>query len=278
MKTIVMTGATNGLGAAAASQLASQGHRLLLIARDKARGEATIASLRNDNSPAVQHALYLADLSSLADVKRVAQEIRRAEPSIDVLINNAGSLFKDRRTTPEGIEKTIAVNHLASFVLTLELADLLTPGSRVVNTAGREHRRASWDGEDLLWKTMPYSAFPVYWRSKLYNILFTRELARRWAGRDVTVNCLHPGMTTTNFGAGELGFFEPAVKLGIRLYAGTVETGGQRIAYLATSEDVEGVTGKYFANNEEAETTEDARNTEYAKVLWGKSLEWARMD
>ena len=208
MKTIV-TGATNGLGAAAASQLASQGHRLLLIARDKARGEAKIASLRNNSPAAVQqqHTLYLADLSCLSSVKRVACEIRRDESSIDVLINNAGNLYRDRRITPEGIESTIAVNHFTSFVLTLEPAVLLTPGSRVVNMAGEEHRRARWDGgEDLLWEKTEYgNGFPVYWPTKLYNILFTLALAARWAERGVSVNCLHPGMTATIFGAGQLG-------------------------------------------------------------------------
>ena len=278
MKTIVITGATHGLGAAAARQLAAQGHRMLLIARDKTRGEAMIASLLSDgSSPVVQHTLYVADMASLSDIRRVAQEIRRDESSIDVLINNAGALSRDRHTTPEGIEKTVAVNHLAYMVLTLELADLLHPGSRVVNTAGLEHRLAKWDGEDLLMEKRSSAGFPVYWRTKLYNILFTRELARRWAGRNVTANCLHPGMTATNFGAGELGFLEPAVKFALRWYAGTAEAAGQRIAYLATSEDVEGVSGKYFANNREAEPTEDARNDQYAKVLWEKSLEWAQM-
>lgn len=217
-------------------------------------------------------------MSSLSDVKDVAEQIRRNESSIDVLINNAGSLFKDRHTTPEGIEMTVAVNHLAYFVLTLALADLLKPGSRVVNTAALEHRYATWDSDDLLMEKKPSSGFPVYWRTKLYNILFTRALAKRWEGRNVTVNCLHPGVTTTNFGAGELGPVEPMVKFAMRWYAGTAETAGQRIAYLATSPEVEGVTGKYFIKNKQAEPTSYASNDEYAEVLWEKSLEWARMD
>ena len=282
MKTIVMTGATHGLGAAAARQLAAQGHRMLLIARDKTRGEAMIATLTHDddddNGHAVQHTLYVADMASLSDLKRVAQEIHRDESSIDVLINNAGAMSRDRHATPDGIERTIAVNHLAYVVLTLELADLLLPGSRVVNTAGLEHRQTKWDGDDLLMEKHSSAGFPVYWRTKLYNILFTRELARRWAGRNVTVNCLHPGMTATNFGAGELGFLEPVVKFALRCYAGTAEAAGQRITYLATSKDVEGVSGKYFAKNREAEPSEDARNDEFAKVLWERSLEWARMN
>lgn len=276
MKTIVMTGATSGLGEASARQLASQGHRLLLIVRDKSRGEATITALAKIKE-GLKHSLYLADMASLSDLRRVAKQIRESETSVDILINNAGATFKEHLTTAEGIEKTIAVNHLAYFVLTLELKPLLKRGSRVVNTASFVHRLTHWDGDDLLLEKDKYSGLQAYYKSKLYNILSTRELARRWNDEGITVNSVNPGLIYTNFGKNELGFLEPVLKLGMRLFAGSAETGGGRLTYLATSEEVEGVTGKYFTNDKVEKETDDASSDEYAKVLWAKSLEWAKM-
>ena len=281
MKTIVMTGATNGLGAAAARQLADQGYRLVIIARDQKRGEETIASLPSKDAT-IKHSLYTADMLSVSEVKRVAKEIAEAEPSIDILINNAGATFSTRETTPEGIEKTVAINHLAPFILTLLLKDSLSKGARVVTTASMAHRNCPWDSADLLLERLYASSaylagVAAYSRSKLYNILFTRELARRWADRDVTVNCFHPGVVSTNFGKDELGFFEPLVKASMWLFGKNAEQGGQAVVFMATSEEAGRVSGAYFEDDQEVEPTSDAMNDDYARELWDKSMEWAQM-
>src|SRR6266481_2177778 len=210
-KTVVITGATSGIGQVAAETLAGMGARLVLVARDKTRGEAALARLKQI-AGGTGHTLHYADLSRISEVKRVAGEIAAAEPRIDVLINNAGALFGTRQVTPDGLEMTFATNHMAYFVVTLGLAERLkaTAGARVVNTSSdaTKHRRTDFDN---LQSPKRYRGFPVYGKSKLCNILFTRELARRWNGTGVTVNCLHPGFVATRFGDGSGGFFERVV-------------------------------------------------------------------
>src|SRR5258708_36103684 len=201
---IVITGGTSGIGQAAAVPLAGLGARIILIARDAERAEATLAQLREPSprsEPDAAHSVYWADLSRVAEVKRVAQEIAAAEPRIDVLINNAGGIFARRQVTPEGLERTFATNHMSYFVLTEGLRERLlgsTP-ARVINTASDVHRGARLDFDDLQ-SEKEYSGFGVYAKSKLCNVLFTRELARRLAGSAVTANCLHPVGVATRFG------------------------------------------------------------------------------
>ena len=193
-KVVVITGGTSGIGQVAAGRLAEMGARIVLVARDKARADATLERLRRLGGD-VEHTSRLADLSSIAATKQVAAEIAAAEPRIDVLINNAGALFNHRQLSPDGLEMTFAVNHMAYFVLTEGLRERLvtTPGARVVSTASGAHNGAKLDRDDLQ-SAKSYSGFAVYGRSKLCNILWTRELARRLAGTGVTANCLHPGL------------------------------------------------------------------------------------
>jgi len=274
-KTIVITGATSGIGAAAAHALADQGARLILLARDPERGAAAIASLRT--GPAQQHCLYLADLTSMADVKRAAAEIVRAEPAIDTLINNAGSWFNQRRLTSEGLERTFALNHMAYFNLTLGLADRLanTQGARVINTASFVHK-VKYDGANLQSENN-FSTNAAYARSKLCNILFTRALARRWQSLDVTVNCFSPGFVQTNFGAGEGGVLEPIYRLTKRWFGKSPAQGAATLIFLATSEDVAGVTGEYFERCEISRPSDDALNDANADDLWKRSSTLAKL-
>ena len=208
-------------------------------------------------------------------MKRVASEIAAAEPKIDVLINNAGALFNSRQTTSDGLEMTFALNHMSYFVMTHFLRGSLVAGapSRVVNTSSDAHKGNKLDFNDLQ-SANGYSGFKVYGRSKLCNILYTSELARRWAGTGVTCNCLHPGFVDTRFGDESGGWFGIVVKVA-KLFAISPEKGAETIVYLASSGDVANTTGKYFYKCREATPTKEARDDDAAKKLWEESVRLA---
>jgi NAD(P)-dependent dehydrogenase (short-subunit alcohol dehydrogenase family) len=205
-KTIVATGATSGIGEAAVLELARLGGRIVIVARDDARAQATMRKLEA-KAPTAGHRVHLADLSSMAETRNVGAAISAGEPRIDVLINNAGALFSQRRVTPEGLELTFALNHMAYFVLTQALRERLIASSpaRIVSTSSIAHQGMSLDFDDLQ-GAKGYGGLKVYGRSKLANILFTRELGRRLAGTGVTANCFHPGVVATRFGESSGGF------------------------------------------------------------------------
>jgi len=269
-KVVVITGATSGIGLVAAEVLAEMGARIVLVARDPSRAKEALESLL-DLAPQVTHTVHYADLSRIAEMKRVAGEIAATEPRIDVLINNAGALFGTRQVTPDGLEKTFAVNHMAYFVVTLGLAERLqgTAGARVVNTSSDAHKHRRIDFDDLQ-SARRYRGFPVYGKSKLCNILFTRELARRWRGAGVTANCLHPGFVATRFGDGSGGFFERVVGVA-KHFAITPAKGAETIVHLASSDTVANVSGGYFYKCREAEPTREAQDDEAARRLWDES-------
>lgn len=273
-KVVVVTGGTSGIGQVAAEQLAGQGARIVLIARNKARAEATLERLRKAGA-AVEHTAHLADLSSIAATKRVAAEIAAAEPRIDVLINNAGALFNRRQLSPDGLEMTFAVNHMAYFVLTEGLRGRLaaTPMARVVSTASGAHQGAVLDMDDLQ-SAKAYSGFSVYGRSKLCNILWTREVARRFEGAGVTANCLHPGFVATRFGDGSGGALQAIMPLA-KLLAISPKKGAETIVYLASAPEVTGVTGKYFYKCKPVEPSDEARDDAVAAWLWAQSVKLA---
>lgn len=276
-KVVVVTGATSGIGEVAARRLADRGARLVLVARDKARGDAALARIcAGDTDKA--HSIHYADLSRISEMKRLAAQIAAAEPRIDVLINNAGALFGSRQMTVDNLERTFAVNHLAYFVLTMGLRERLIAGSpaRIVNTASDAHRGCKLDFDDLQ-STRGYSGFKVYGRTKLCNILFTRELARRWRGQGVTANCLHPGFVATRFGDGSGGFLSRAVRAA-KIFAITPEEGAETIVYLASSAEVANVSGEYFYKCRQATPTQEARDDSAAERLWIESERLARIE
>jgi NAD(P)-dependent dehydrogenase (short-subunit alcohol dehydrogenase family) len=244
-KVVVVTGATSGIGQVAAERLAAMGGRLIVVARDRARGDATVAALQRAG-PGAAHGLYLADLSRMTETRRLAAEIAAAEPRIDVLINNAGALFASRRVTADGLERTFATNHMAYFLLTLGLAEALRAAApaRVVNTASDAHRGETLDFADLQ-SSRGYRGVRAYGRSKLANILFTRELARRWRGTGVTANCLHPGFVATRFGNGSGGWLSYGVRFA-KVFAISPQKGAETIVHLAASPAVAEVSGGYF--------------------------------
>jgi len=271
-KTVVITGATSGIGEVAAVRLAEQGARIVFTARDKARADDTLAALKKAN-PNAGHAVHMAVLSRLAEKKRVAAELAR-EPQIDVLVNNAGALFNKRIETPDGLEMTFALNHMAYFVITNLLLDRLKPGARIVTVASNAHRGARLDFDDLQ-SRRSYTGFPVYSRSKLCNILFNRELARRLSGTGVTANALHPGFVATRFGNDSGGIVRAVLKVAKPIGAISPEEGAQTVIYLASSPDVAQVSGEYFYECKPATPTTEARNDQDAMRLWDVSKQIA---
>jgi NAD(P)-dependent dehydrogenase (short-subunit alcohol dehydrogenase family) len=270
-KVVVISGGTSGIGEVAAERLAGLGARLVLVARDRARGEATLARLRA-RGPGVAHVAHYADLSLIADTKRVAAEIAAAEPRIDVLINNAGAMFGRRLVTADGLELTFATNHMSYFLLTHGLRErlLASAPARVVNTSSAAHRRADLDFDDLQ-STRGYRGFMAYSRSKLCNILYTRELARRSAGTGVTANCLHPGFVATRFGDASGGFFSYVVRASKPVFAISSEKGAETLVYLASSPEVATISGGYFYQCQLATPTRAAQDDAAARRLWAET-------
>lgn len=266
-KAVVITGATSGIGEIAAIRLAQRGARIVFTARDKIRADDTMAKLRAAN-PNADHALYMTELSSLAEMKRVGTELARLE-QIDVLINNAGAMFGKRHETGDGLEMTFALNHMAYFIITNRLLPKLKEGARIVTVASNAHRGAKLDFGDLQSRN-GYSGFPVYCKSKLANILFNRELARR-APHGVTCNALHPGFVATRFGnnsGGMLGGMFRAIK---PIGAISPEEGARTIIYLAGAPSVEGVTREYFYECAITTPSQEALRDSDALRLWEAS-------
>ncbi len=270
-KTVVITGATSGLGSVASARLASLGARLVLVARNRDKAEAMARHLR-DRHPGLEAEILLADLSSLAEVRSLAAALPKAAPRIDVLVNNAGAIFTRCQTTADGLERTFALNHMAYFLLTTLLLDRLKAGApaRIVNVASEAHRNASLDFGDLQ-TGKNYSGWLAYRRSKLANILFTRELARRLEGSGVSANCLHPGFVATSFGDNNNGPFRFALGLAKRFMAISPRQGGETLVYAASAPGIAGESGVYFDQNRPRETSAAAQDREAARRLWNAS-------
>ena len=271
-KIVVITGATSGIGAIAAERLARLGARIVMVARDVARAEMTLAWLRAA-SPGVSHSVYYADLSRLAEMKRVAAQIAAAEPRIDVLVNNAGAVFSRRSITEDGLEHTFALNHMSYFVLTEALRERLIAAApaRIINTASNAHRRGHIDFDDLQWAHKKYRGSRVYAASKLCNILFTRELARRIAGPGITANSFSPGFVATRFGNQAGGFASLALRIAKVLAAKSPEQGAKTLVYLASSPEVADISGEFFYKSRLGRMTEEARDADKARRLWEES-------
>lgn len=243
---VLITGANSGIGFVTALRLAEQGAEILMVCRDRERGEAALSTIAK-HAPAIAPSLHLADLSSQASIRALCGRIGSYHERLDVLVNNAGAVFSRRELTTDGVEKTFATNHLAPFLLTRLLLPLLrlSMSARIVTVSSRVHAGAI-DFENLQGERS-YSAMEAYGRSKLENILFTYELARRLGPGSITANCLAPGLVSTNFGrsAGGLISLIPRL-LSLTPLAISPEEGARTSVFLASAPDVEGVTGQYF--------------------------------
>ena len=267
----LVTGATGGIGLATAEELARRGAHVIMGARSRARGEAAREQVaRATGSDRLE--LAVADLSVQAEVRRLAEETARAHSRLDVLVNNAGIIASRRHETEDGIERTWAVNHLAPFLLTNLLTDLLVASApaRVVTVASDAHAGARLDLDDPQFTRRRYGAMAVYGQSKLANILFTVELARRLRGRGVTANCLHPGVVATEFGSKSGGLFAFGWWF-VRPFARSPERGARTSVYLATSPEVADVTGRYFVDSRPATPRPPAMDADLARRLWDVS-------
>jgi NAD(P)-dependent dehydrogenase (short-subunit alcohol dehydrogenase family) len=273
-KVCVITGATAGIGEVAAMELARRGAHVVIVGRSAEKCAATQAQIRSASAAASVDSL-VADLSSLAETKRLASELGQRYPRIDVLLNNAGAMFWKRAESADGIEKTFALNHLSYFVLTNLLLPVLKQSgpARIVNVASDAHKGASINFDDIQFK-QKYSGWKAYQQSKLANILFTYELARRIEGTGVTANTLHPGFVRTSF----LEAFNDAPagwllkNLG-GMIALSPEKGARTSIYLASSPEVEGVSGRYFVKEKPVTSSPQSRDQSAAERLWRLSLE-----
>lgn len=271
-KTCIVTGASSGIGRVTARELARMGARTVLVCRDRERGEAAAEEMRRaTGNDAVE--LLIADFASLDAVRALAAEFLASHDALHVLVNNAGLIMTERRTTAEGFEVTMCVNHLAPFLLTNLLLDTMRASApaRIVNVASEGHRFVRGiDLNDLHAERRRYRGFQTYARTKLANILFTVELARRLAGSGVTANCLHPGIFASGFGRETHGLFRFIMTVG-RPFLPAPERGARTSIYLASSPAVDGLSGEYFIRCRVRRASAAARNEETARRLWDLS-------
>jgi NAD(P)-dependent dehydrogenase (short-subunit alcohol dehydrogenase family) len=270
-KTILITGATNGIGLEASVELARRGARVVMVGRDAARTAAAVARVASrSGSKGVSH--LLCDFSSQAAIRELAEVVRAKLPRLDVLVNNAGGVNKARTVTVDGIETTFAVNHLGYFLLTNLLLDLILKSApaRIVTVSSIGHRHGSLDFDDLGYER-GYRIMRAYTRSKLANVLFASELARRLSGTKVTSNSLHPGSVDTNIWSGAPGWTKPIIAIALRPFFVSAEKGGATIVQLAADSSLEGVTGQYFEKQRPIAPAPLAQDAALARRLWDVS-------
>ncbi len=274
-KICMITGVNSGIGKATAKGLAEMGATIIMICRNKERGEKAqkeIIELTGNK----EVDLFLCDLSSQESVRKLVEEFKNKYQYLHVLINNAGVMLSKRTLSVDGVEMNFAVHHLAPFLLTNLLLDILKKSapSRIINVTSAAHRMAKMDFDDLQSENKKYRLFKVYGVSKLAAMLFTYELSRRLENTSVTVNAVHPGVVNTNLSRDHSAFSRGFAKLFFK----SPEKGAETSIYLASSIDIEGVTGKYFIKKEPKESSEESYNEEYAKRLWEISVDMTRLD
>jgi NAD(P)-dependent dehydrogenase (short-subunit alcohol dehydrogenase family) len=267
MTLVLLTGATRGIGRAAAVDLAGQGAEVALVGRDAARVAAVAREARAAGGGAPVHE-HVADLMLMSEVRGLAEEVRESYERIDVLANNAGALFASREETSEGLERTFALNHLAPFLLTNLLRDRLS-GGRVVTTASDAHKSGRLDLDDLQ-SQKGYAAMRVYGTSKLCNILFTRELARR--APELHANCFHPGVVRTGFGKNENGIWKLLTTLGAPFFR-SPQRGARSLVWLALSDQSASLSGEYVQDEKVLAPSAQAQDATLAEGLWQRSAE-----
>jgi retinol dehydrogenase-14 len=266
-KTVLVTGGTSGIGRATAMGLAAMGARLGITGRDRGRTEEAAAEIRASGDGQVD--LFVADLSSQSKVRRLADEVLQTYPRLDVLVNNVGGYWNTRHVTADGLERTFALNHLAPFLLTNLLLDRLrhSAPARVVTVASNAHSTGQINFNDLQ-SEQSYSGSRAYSQSKLANVLFTYELARRLPASAVTANALHPGVVNTSFGAGDPGGVQRLFVPFVRPFLKTPVQGADTSIHLASSPDLEQVGGRYFANSKPKRSSKASYDEAAAARLW----------
>lgn len=269
-KVCIVTGANSGIGKITAREIAKMGAEVILVCRNKKKGEEALSEIVMESKNNNVH-LMLCDFSSQKSIRNFAEEFKSKYDRLDILVNNAGLFISDKSLTEDGIESTFAINHLGYFLLTNLLLDLLKKSApaRIVNVSSEGHRMGHVDFDDIN-SDKSYKGLTVYCTSKLANILFTKELAKKLEGTGVTTNCLHPGGVSTNFTGDSSGWFRIAFLLA-RPFLITPEQGAATQIYLATSPEVANVTGEYFDKKRVKKPSKEARDPEVAKKLWNLS-------
>ena len=270
-KLCIVTGATDGIGRVTARVLAERGAEVVLVGRTADKGAEVCEAIRRPSRNG-RVRFEQADLSSQAEIRALVERLTAGSAAIDVLVNNVGAVFTDRRESVDGIEMTFALNHLGYFLLTGLLLERLQAngGGRIVNVASEAHRGARMDLEDPQGRKR-YSGWRTYRRSKLANILFTYRLAALLVDRSVTVNCLHPGFVASRFGHNNGRLFVAALKAAMRLSAIDTEAGARTSVHLATSADVAGVSGRYFDECRATASSPASHDEEVGRRLWDMS-------
>ena len=272
-KNVLVTGATDGIGKITARELAKMGAAVTIVSRNPEKTARTVIEIREaSGNPNID--MLVADLSSQADIRRAAAEFNARHDHLNVLVNNAGAYFMKRTESVDGIEMTFALNHLGYFLLTHLLLDALKAGSpaRIVNVSSAAHVGGRLNLDDLQMKKR-FSGWAAYSQSKLANLYFTYELSRQLEGQGVTVNALHPGFVDTNFGVSNGGLGGWMMNLFQKIGAISPEEGAKTSIYLASSPEVEGITGKYFANKKPVNSSQISYDRDLARALWERSLE-----
>jgi NAD(P)-dependent dehydrogenase (short-subunit alcohol dehydrogenase family) len=276
-KVCMVTGANSGIGKETARRLAELGATTIMVCRNREKGRKSLMEIRETSgNPKVE--LLLADFASLDSVRSMTIEFQKAHDSLHVLVNNAGLVRLTRSVTVDGLETTFQVNYLSHFLLTRLLLDLLMRNgpSRIINVSSASHYNGHLNLEDLQMQK-GYGVMRAYGQSKLAQVLFTYELARRLEGKGVTVNALHPGTVATNIVGNSLGHFSFLGKLSRLVLMGPSD-GAETSVYLASSKEVEGITGKYFDKKREKESSTESRDRQLAERLWVSSSKLVNLE
>ena len=271
-KVCLITGATNGIGEEAAKELNKMGAEIVFVARNEGKGEQLKAELKEATGK--EPTMILANLSSQAEVKSAAEKFLSMEKPLDILLNNAGIMNRERSITEDGLEEVFSVNHLAYFTFTLMLIDKLksTEGSRVVNVASGAHQFVKEMNFGDLQSEKVFKPMQVYGQSKLANILFTKSLANKLADHGVTVNCLHPGFVSTGIGSNNKGIWNILMSLA-RPFARKTDKGAETSVYLCSSPEVKDISGEYFVDCKIEKVSDAAKSSDQAEKLWKISSE-----
>ena len=271
-KVCLITGATNGIGEEAAKELNKMGAEIVFVARNEGKGEQLKAELKEATGK--ESTMILANLSSQAEVKSAAEKFLSMEKPLDILLNNAGIMNRERNITEDGLEEVFSVNHLAYFTFTLMLIDKLksTEGSRVVNVASGAHQFVKEMNFGDLQSEKVFKPMQVYGQSKLANILFTKSLANKLADHGVTVNCLHPGFVSTGIGSNNKGIWNILMSLA-RPFARKTDKGAETSVYLCSSPEVKDISGEYFVDCKIEKVSDAAKSSDQADKLWEISSE-----
>ena len=264
-KTAIVTGANSGMGLATVKALSDEGAAVIMLCRSEKRGREALSKLMEKEDRKLD--LILCDLGDYESIRSFARQVHEKYDRIDILVNNAGFISLDRQETKEGLEKQFGVNHIGHFLLTTELLDLMGEGSRIVNVASGAHKTGKIHFEDIN-LTKRFNVIKAYSQSKLANVLFTRELARRVKDRGITVNCCHPGAVATNIGIDRETGFGKTVTGMLKPFFQTPEEGARTAIFLAIDDSVKDITGEYFYKCKPAKSSKRSKDPELSKKLY----------